>query len=195
MDLCIKDIRNSGWRSILKNKGRKTLHMWYVIKVSIGQEYTTIRLCEKFLSNELIRNYFIPKFEYVKKINGEWKKQQSILFPGYLFVETEDVEQLFYTLKQVNKMTVILGVEHEFIPLNMKSGCFLQSIVNEDHVIEMSYGYIKGKKLVITEGALVGQEEKIKKINRHKRTAILRVEMFGDITDITLGLEVVKKLP
>jgi transcriptional antiterminator NusG len=34
---------------------------------------------------------------------------------------------------------------------------------------------------------------KVKKIDRHKRLAVLQVEFFGRLTDVTVGLEIVEK--
>ena len=42
-------------------------------------------------------------------------------------------------------------------------------------------------------GALVGLEGRIKKINRHKREAIVEMEMMGAVRKVAVMLEVVEK--
>ena len=55
-----------------------------------------------------------------------------------------------------------------------------REMVNDNYEIAMSCGLIEGDKVTITDGPLAGKEAMICKINRHKRTATLNVEMFGD---------------
>lgn len=59
--------------------------------------------------------------------------------------------------------------------------------------IAVSTGFIEGDKVTITDGPLAGKEAMIKRIDRHKRIAVLNVEMFGECIGVTVGLEVVEK--
>ena len=54
---------------------------------------------------------------------------------------------------------------------------------------------IVGDRVTITEGPLAGYESYIKKINRHKMEAVVQIEMMNAPRDVTVGLEIVKKLP
>ncbi|MCD8361556.1 MAG: hypothetical protein LUC98_01135 [Lachnospiraceae bacterium] len=47
--------------------------------------------------------------------------------------------------------------------------------------------------MTITSGPLAGREGCIRKIDRHKRTAKIQVEMFGQVIDATVGVEIVRK--
>jgi transcriptional antiterminator NusG len=58
----------------------------------------------------------------------------------------------------------------------------------------MSKGIVVGDKIKVTEGALVGSESLIKKINRHKMEAMIQVKLMGDYRDVVVGLEVIEKL-
>jgi transcriptional antiterminator NusG len=55
-------------------------------------------------------------------------------------------------------------------------------------------GFCEGDKVRVTSGALVGLESLIKKVNRHKREAIVEMEMMGDVRRVKLMLEVVEKM-
>ena len=44
------------------------------------------------------------------------------------------------------------------------------------------------------EGPLVGMEGMIKRIDRHKRMAVLEVELFNRISEVKVGLEIVEKV-
>ncbi len=57
----------------------------------------------------------------------------------------------------------------------------------------MSYGYILGERIIVTDGPMKDYQGKIVHIDRHKRKAVLEVEFFGRRTEVTVGLEIVKK--
>jgi len=46
----------------------------------------------------------------------------------------------------------------------------------------------------ITSGPLVGMESRIKKINRHKREALVEMEVMGAVREVRVMLEVVGKV-
>lgn len=166
--------------------------MWYVVQVMTGQEYNITNLCKMYLLDEE-EEVFVPLGERKKKIKGNWKICQEILFPGYVFFMTENVEDLFYRLKKVNGLTKILRTGDDFTPLHDSETKFLQKIGKEKHVVELSVGYIEGDQIVITSGPMIDCLGEVKKIDRHKKTAILEVELFGRLTDVTVGLEIVEK--
>ena len=51
----------------------------------------------------------------------------------------------------------------------------------------------KGDKVVVIAGSEKGKEGTIKKIDRHKRIAMIEVELFGKLTIAKVGLEIVSK--
>ena len=58
----------------------------------------------------------------------------------------------------------------------------------------MSSGYIEGDKIIITEGPLKNLEGTIRKLDRHKRTAVVQIKMMGQLRDVVMGVEIVKKV-
>ncbi|EKC62758.1 transcription antiterminator, partial [human gut metagenome] len=80
----------------------------------------------------------------------------------------------------------------QLVPIERSKEELFREMVNDNYEIAMSCGLIEGDKVTITDGPLAGKEAMICKINRHKRTATLNVEMFGDKAGVTVGLEVVE---
>ncbi|MCD7764295.1 MAG: KOW motif-containing protein [Lachnospiraceae bacterium] len=76
------------------------------------------------------------------------------------------------------------------IPLSDEEVDFLLRFGGEEQVVEISKGVFEGSRVKVISGPLVGKEGLIKKIDYHKRKAILEVEMFGRKQQIRLGLEV-----
>lgn len=166
--------------------------MWYVVQVMTGKEHQIAALCKDRLpvkSDEV----FVPLYERKRKVRGCYEIVRAVLFPGYVFFQTEDVEGLFYFLKDVGGLTKILRTGEDFTPLHEKEVDFIKRFGGKAHVVELSVGYVEGDNVVITEGPMVDWHGKVKKIDRHKRTAVLEIEFFGRMTDVTVGLEIVEK--
>lgn len=62
-----------------------------------------------------------------------------------------------------------------------------------DHHLAMSKGIIKEGIIYVTEGPLIGWEGMIRKIDRHKRIAMLGTGLINDGWKIKAGLEIVSK--
>lgn len=167
--------------------------MWYVVQVATGNEDTVKELCTRQISSAILEECFIPHYEEMKRYRGSWHKNQSILFPGYVFVVTEHIEQLGQELRSINGLTKILGSEGTYIPLSPSEIAFLERFGGPKRVVDVSVGFIENDRVQITEGPLMGMEGCITHIDRHKRKARLNVEMFGRQTEVTVGIEIVMK--
>ena len=91
--------------------------MWYVIQVRTGMEEEIRQQCERVIEKEILEHCFIPYCEQMKRYQGEWHKERKILFPGYVFLVSEDEEQLYHGLKKVIGLTKLIGTGREVVPL------------------------------------------------------------------------------
>lgn len=168
--------------------------MWYVMQVRTGTEEKIRCQCEKVIDCSILERCFIPYFQRKKRFQGEWHIQKEILFPGYVFLITEQPEPLTDELKKVIGLTKLLKTGEEITPLSHEEVALLMKLGNEEQEVEMSTGIIEGDKVRIYEGPLQGMEGLIKKIDRHKRMAYLEVEMFGRTVEMKVGLEIVSRI-
>lgn len=166
--------------------------MWYVIQVYTGKEEETADQCRARVAVGE-EEVFVPLVERMTKVRGEWEVVRTRLFPGYVFIETDRPGDLYMRLKEVKAMTRLLKTGEEITPLYREEEEYLRSLEDEEHVVRYSEGYLEGERLVVTSGALKGQEGKIRKILRHKRLVVLEVPLLGREVEVTLGLGVVEK--
>ncbi|MCC8044143.1 MAG: antiterminator LoaP [Clostridiales bacterium] len=164
--------------------------MWYVVQVQTGAEEKIRMQCDSLLSPQVLRQCFIPFYEEQRKLHGEWSTRKKVLFPGYVFMITDQLDELRLSLRKVSRLTKMIGVGDEIIPLTDEEVLFLQGFCGEQQVAEVSQGILEGSQVRILSGPLVGKEALIKKIDYHKRRAYLEVDMFGRRQKIRLGLEV-----
>lgn len=167
--------------------------MWYVVQVRTGTEESIRKQCKKSIDEKILENCFIPHYEEQRCVRGERVTLKRILFPGYLFVVTEQVENLFKSLKSIIGITKLLGIGEEIVPLTEEEQKFLQRFGGEEQVVAMSEGIIEQSQIKVTSGPLMGMEGHIRKIDRHKRKAWIEMELFGRKQMVQVGLEVVLK--
>ena len=167
--------------------------MWYVVQVSTGAEERTRLQCEKKIDRSILEECFIPMYEEKKHFRGKWTVLKKILFPGYVFVVTDNLNELYKELKKVDGMTKMIGTGQEIVPLTDEEVAFLQHFGGEEKVVQMSEGIIENLQVRVLMGPLEGMEAFIRKIDRHKRKAWIEIEMFGRIQTVEVGLEIVSK--
>lgn len=169
--------------------------MWYVAQVQAGRESSTLEMCRRLVPPFVMEDCFMPEYEAMWKMRGEWRLVKRLLFPGYLFFVTDDPEALHRELSRVPVPIRLLGnEENSFFPLTEKERDWFLSFMDGSHVVRMSEGYIQGDKVTVTRGPLMGFEADIRKIDRHKRRAYLDVTLFGRTIPASVGLEVVRKI-
>lgn len=164
--------------------------MWYVIWTSTGSEKKAL---EGISEDPLTRRAFIPRRAVQIKRNGEWVKVEKPLFPGYLFVDTDEVESLADEVRKIEGFNKILTVNKEFCPLYDRDADLIEGLYGNGGLFDVSEGMIEGDRIIVTSGPLKGQEGLIKKIDRHKRLAYLESDMFGQTIRAAVGLEIVEK--
>ncbi|MBQ5968003.1 MAG: antiterminator LoaP [Clostridiales bacterium] len=164
--------------------------MWYVIWTSTGFEKKTENAVKEFSCQ---KRCFVPRRVLLMKRNGNWEKVEKPLFPGYFFVDTDDIEKLVIELCKVEGFNKVLTVDKEFIPLCGKDAELVERLSAKAGLFDMSEGIIEGDKIIVTKGPLMGQEGRIKKVDRHKRMAYLEFTMFNQVIHGTVGLEIVEK--
>lgn len=167
--------------------------MWYVVQVFTGEEEKIKEMCLRRIPAKTLERCFIPYYEEQKRYMGKWHRKTRILFPGYVFMITEQIQELYEELKKIKAFSRILGDRNCLTPLSVGEVAFLEKFGGSEQVARMSVGLIENEQVWITEGPLMGMEGCIKKIDRHKRRAWIQVEMFGKTIDAAVGLEIVEK--
>ena len=170
--------------------------MWYVIQVFTGKEDETVANIRRMVPRSACRECFNPTFRTQKRVAGAWKTLEQPLFPGYVIADSSDPKALAAALRAVPGYTHILASEQSYSPLAREEQQWISDFTQEgSRVIGISTGVIEGDKVIVTQGPLVNRTAAITKIDRHKRIAMLRIEMCGRSVEIKLGLNIIRKSP
>lgn len=168
--------------------------MWYVIQVFTGKEEQIVLQCRKRIADpKIMSRCFLPRYMCKRRYEGAWNTEEKLLFPGYVFLVSDNGEELFLSLKKIDGLTKMIGTGQEIVPLSREEVGILQRLGGEEQLVETSTGIMVSDQIIVTDGPLQGMEGCIKKIDRHKRLAWIEVPLMGRILEARVGLEVVEK--
>ena len=175
--------------------------MYYVIQVEPGKEKETEIYITKSISSELYASCFHPVRHVKKKFHGEWKDKREKLLPGYVFISSEDAEEMYFALKRIPMLTKLLGRDIGFFTaLTGQEAEWLEALVSvgQDGTIigEVPLSQIEvneNDEVRILSGPLRDMEGRVKRINLHKRFAEVEVEFMGRMIILHLGIEMIEK--
>ena len=166
--------------------------MWYVLQVCTGNETEVCQQCQGRVVEE-DENVFVMLAERMTKIRGQWGLVTGRLFPGYVFVETERIQDFYVRMKHVGSLARILRTGEEMTPIYPEEEEHLRILGGQEHIVRYSQGYIEGEMLVVTSGALKTRLGRIKKVMRHKRLVVLEVPLMGQMVEVTIGMGIVSR--
>ena len=167
--------------------------MWCVMRVRVGSEESVRLQCQKKLSSDLLKGCYVFYYQEKKHIQGEWVIRENILFPGYVFMVTEQADRLSDELIRIKGFAKLLEAGSEVAALTEDEVDFLTVFGGKEQTVEMSEGVIEQSRIRVYSGPLVGKERYISRIDRHKRRAYLEMPMFGERQKVRVGLEIVSK--
>lgn len=171
--------------------------MYYVIQVKTGKEQKTIEDILKNKPDDPSFDVFAPYRKVIRKFHGVEKEVIERCFPGYVFVETDNVKQLFKQLYFTPGFTKLLGREADtenFVPLDKDESRMIDILYsrNNNRITEISNIEVKeGQRIRVLDGPLMGLETEIKKVNLHKRTVKVEFMMCGRLVSANVGINIV----
>ena len=171
--------------------------MWYVIQTLGGEEERTADMIQKWIPSYYIEECFVPKRERMKKFHGKWNKVEEVLFHGYVFVISQQPEELYRELRHIPKLTKFLGREKDYyIPLSEEEKRLVSEIGDKEHKTSISKVMVmEGKRIYVVDGPLKGYEGNIVKVSLHKREVIICVEFMNRTVELCMGIEMAGMAP
>lgn len=167
---------------------------WYVIYVRGGKEQEVVQQLTK-----IGWNAFCPRMEVLYRKQSHTYLATKLMFPNYVFVKSDDSFQEFHA-KFVEMKHKIKGIVKEMkydnegtSPLFEDEIAFLEQILDDTYVMRHSIGDIHDGKTYIYSGSLQGLEQYIKKIDRHKRRALLEISLHKEVKQLYVSLEIKEK--
>ena len=164
--------------------------LWYVIQTYTGREEKLIRMIRKIVPKQLYGDCFVAYHEQLRRRQQENRIHIERIFPGYIFITSEAPDELFLYLKNVPAMSKMMSDgAFYFLPLDAEEARFLSRIMDERHIVRLSYVATDGKDHVsYVSGPL---EEGLDRITRYQfrlRYALVRLALAGEEKEVRMGI-------
>ena len=107
--------------------------MWYVVQTVAGREFAVCRLIESLVEGDVLQECFVPRYEVQKQFRGQWRTCTATLFPGYLIVVTDRVDELESQLRRVPAFARVLSNDGGFVPLERDEVAWIDAFTEKGH--------------------------------------------------------------
>ena len=174
--------------------------MYYVIQVKTGKEQQAIEDILKNKPDDASFDVFAPYRKSLRKYKGVMREVVERCFPGYIFVETNDVQRLFKQLYFTPGFQKLLGREGDtdnFVPLDKDESRMIDILysANNNRITEISNIEVReGEMIRVLDGPLAGLETQIKKVDLHKRTVTVEYMLCGRLVTSKVGINIVTNI-
>lgn len=162
---------------------------WYAVHVKSRHEF---RVYEKLTGTGI--NTFLPSLKRLSKWKDRNKLIEFPLFPGYLFVQTDNSHDARIAILKTQSVVRILGtITGEPEPVPEEQIQSLMKIIDAGVPLD-PYPYLQeGQRIRITRGPLAGIEGLlVEKAGQHK--LVLSVDILSQSTSVTIQASEVEKI-
>ncbi len=117
--------------------------MWCVLKCRPGRAEEIMASCRKTIPGRIMQDIFVFTYDRMKRYQGAWHVEKKMLFPDYIFMETDDITALSQQLELYREFTLVLEDRTMLRRVEPEEEAFLRKLGGPDHHLEMSVGYIR----------------------------------------------------
>jgi len=125
------------------------------------------------LGGDAVQTCFPLRRQMLRKKAGAWNYALEPLFPGYLFLASDDPEAVDFALRRSTQPDLMLGADGRLATLSDAEAALVHALADAQGVVRSSRGRIVEGDLVVESGPLVGLEELVRRVDRHHRAAWL----------------------
>ncbi len=167
---------------------------WYVCQTWPGREQETADLIERTVRHDLWQQCRILKKETLFRVGGKLILNSDVMFPGYVFVESEYPDELLAHLRKSREYPELIGADEksgEFIPVEKKDLEFLQHVCGENLEKKMELSEVEADgegNLTQVSGILKDYENRIVRKRLRKRYVLAEVDLFQRKEPVLFGI-------
>jgi transcriptional antiterminator NusG len=172
---------------------------WYVLRVQAGREETIKEALKKKVQlaglDEYVPTVLVPT-ERVSEIKGGKKKYKDRkLYPGYIIVEMDLTDDVWYLIKDTSGIGDFVGSYRKPIPLSPPEvEKILNTLKGKEETPEVKIDLSPGEHVKIKEGPFENFDGVVDETFPAKGTVRVIVTIFGRATPVELEYWQVEKI-
>ncbi len=172
---------------------------YFVIQVITREENKYIRLAHQALAIHPTipadtGRLIWPRRRLTIRKQGKEKTSLAPLFPGYIFWEGEEMyPDLYWALKRVPGFIRFLKSNQDIEPLEGENLRMIQHFLRFGEVAAPSKVYFdENSRIKVAQGPLKGMEGHIIKVDKRKKRAKVRLNLYEDSFMVDFGFELIE---
>ena len=164
---------------------------WYVIHTYSGfEQKVKANLMEQFersARKEDLGEIIVPVEDVVEVRKGKKKISSRKFFPGYVLINVEMSQDIWYMIKNTAKVTGFLGGGGNPVPLSEEEmKAVEEQIRGEASQPKHKFSFEKGENVRVVDGPFVNFSGTVDEVNQDKGKVRVMVSIFGRATPVEL---------
>ncbi len=172
------------------------MNEWYAIFVETGWENEVVQSIRRLMGykdKEIDYHIMVPKRKLKERCQGITNEVVRVLFPGYIFLSTDEIDQMYQWTKNCKHMIRYLRNENEFQRIYPEEICQIQYLMGDDGIIEMSDVIVENTQARIIRGPLINYKGFIRRIDRRRGRAKIELSINGNMRLLDVGINVLER--
>ena len=165
--------------------------MWYAIRTTEHREAEVAGAIKRLVPDGLYSDIWIPMKEMAIRRRGIYEVDTVVLFLGFVFIKTEEPWKIHKYICFADNYIGFVKTGSEFMAIDGYDRDMFDKLRNMPGVLNMSRAVIRNGMAHVESGPLMGMDEKIVRVDRHRRKAwvVFNSPLCHD-GRLALGLEI-----
>jgi len=174
---------------------------WYAIQSFAGSELAVKRAIENMLTElgwkDKLGEIIVPTEEVIDIKNGKKKITERCIYPGYVFVELEDLDkntQLWQKIQSLPKVGGFIGESNKPTPLSKSDIDLIIQKAQQKSAPKPKISFAHGETVRIVEGPFANFTGTVEEYDLSQGKLKLNVTIFGRSTPVEIAHTQVEKI-
>jgi transcriptional antiterminator NusG len=174
---------------------------YYAFQVFTRKEERYLRLARVYLDIavpgwERVGRLLWPRRTLTIRRRGKTREELAPVFPGYLFFEAEELPiDIYWTLRRTGGFVRFLKSNQQVEPLEGDDRRLLLHFLRHGEVVRKStVTFDTNNRIQVVEGPMKGLEGQVVKVDRRKKRAKIKLELYDDSFLVDFGFEFLQKM-
>ncbi|MBN2510550.1 MAG: antiterminator LoaP [Spirochaetales bacterium] len=170
---------------------------YYVLQVQTGEEERVKKLIECVLGAQNLLSggtLYLPRRELTIRRKGKTKKEELPIYPGYLFWECDEFNpDIYWAVRPIDGMYKFLKSNRNIEALSGDDLKLLMHFLQHGELVGTStVSFDVNNRIIVKDGPLKGLEGRIIKVDKRKKRAKIRLDMYDDGFVVDFGFNILE---
>ncbi|MEK9658155.1 MAG: transcription termination/antitermination protein NusG [bacterium] len=175
-----------------------TTYEWYILQCQTGKEYQVQARINQFLELEpsqkvKVGKVLIPEEDIIEIKNNKRLEKVKRIYPGYVFIELIEEEEIFYKIRRVPGVAKFIGTYQRPTPVADEEILKVLRKIGEK-TQKLNVDFEAGENIKVIDGPFTGYSGEISSINLEKGKLKAKILIFGRETPVELDFEQVERI-